>query len=223
MHGKPERPEITHTTSRLIVGVIAISLAALTGLLSGRDIDSISASYHAGGLARDIFVGFLFTISAFLFAYNGKSTTEMVLSKVAAVAGIGIAVFPCRCGRPSDGVPPIHGISAAVMFIILTAFCYIFFRSAYKKGHRQARIRAGIYAICGLVIAGSILANAINKLMGGPIERMTYIGEAAGLVAFGIAWLTASQMLPIVTSIEERISFSPFGERHIPESSAGNP
>lgn len=208
MHPKPERREIAHTTSKLIVGVMAISLAALTGLLSG-PIDSISASYHEGGLPRDIFVGFLFAISAFLFAYNGKSTLEMILSKVAAFAAIGIAVFPCECGRSSGGTP-VHGIAAATMFVILTAFCYIFFRRAYAKGHPQAKVRAYIYAICGFVIAVSILAISVNKFLGEPVSRLTFIGEAAGLIAFGIAWLSASRMLPIVTSLEERISLSPF-------------
>ncbi len=31
------------------------------------------------------------------------------------------------------------------------------------------------------------------------ISRLTFYGETASLLAFGIAWLTASQILPLVT------------------------
>ena len=61
---KPVRIEIDHHTMKLIVGVIAISLAWLTSIFSQTPLESISASYHADGWSRDIFVGFLFAISA---------------------------------------------------------------------------------------------------------------------------------------------------------------
>jgi hypothetical protein len=37
--------------------------------------------------------------------------------------------------------------------------------------------------------------------------------KAAGLIAFGIAWLTASRIIPIITGGEERLTLSPFGKR----------
>ncbi|GAB2525752.1 hypothetical protein GCM10008940_30600 [Microbulbifer agarilyticus] len=39
----------------------------------------------------------------------------------------------------------------------------------------------------------------------GITQRLTYYVEATGLFAFGIAWLTASRMLPFITSEDERI------------------
>jgi hypothetical protein len=200
---RPKRAEIDEHTAKLIVGVIAISLAGLTSYFSGKPLQSISASYHQGGWSRDIFVGFLFAIFAFLVAYNGKSIPEKVLSKIAAVAALGVAVFPCTCESNADVIPYAHGTFAAVMFIILAFFCYIFFRRAWSKGYSHARIRAYIYAICGITIIASILILVLDHVSGGVIsthiDRLTFYCENAGLIAFGIAWLTASRTFPLIT------------------------
>src|SRR6266404_9609633 len=107
---KPE--EIDHHILKLIVGVIALTLANLTAFLSAHSIQSISASYWEGGWARDFFIGFLFAISSFLLAYNGFSTAEMLLSKVAALAALGVVLFPCGCETHDDVIPYVHYISA---------------------------------------------------------------------------------------------------------------
>lgn len=217
MYSNPNRVEIDHHTIKLIIGIIAISLATLTSFFSDTPLQSISASYYEDGWPRNIFVGFLFSITAFLLAYNGRSTWEMVLSKIAAVAAMGVAMFPCQCGNHPEIIPNVHGISAAVMFMMLAGFCYIFFQRAYAKGHAQAKFRAYIYALCGGTIIISILIIAMDHLLGGiissKISRLTFFGEAAGLIAFGIAWLSASRILPLITSKEERLSLSPFSDQ----------
>ncbi|MAG94015.1 MAG: hypothetical protein CMJ48_09725 [Planctomycetaceae bacterium] len=210
----PSRFEIDHRTIKLLVGVIAISLANLTSFFAEAPLQSISASYCEDGWSRDIFVGFLFAISAFLLAYNGKAKHEMVLSKVAALAAMGVAMFPSKCVGHEESIPYVHGISAAIMFVILAIFCYVFFRRAWDKGHPQARLRATIYAICGATIVASMLVLAIDRFSGGIISsrvsRLTFHGERAGLIAFGIAWLSASRVLPFITSKQER--FSPLSD-----------
>ena len=184
MFSNPKRVEIDHHTIKLIIGVIAISLATLTSFFSETSIQSISASYYEDGWARNIFVGFLFAISAFLLAYNGKSKNEMVLSKIAAIAALGVAMFPCKCGSHPEIIRYVHGTSAFVMFVILSIFCYIFFRRASDKGHGHAKFRAIVYAFCGITIVASILIIAIDNLSGGSISskisRLTFLGEAAG-------------------------------------------
>lgn len=189
----PKRVEIDHHTIKLIIGVIALSLAGLTSYFADDPILSISASYYEDGWSRDIFVGFLFAIAAFLLAYNGKSTIEMMLSKVAALSAMGVAMFPCKCGDHPEIIPNVHGISTGVMFVILAIFCYIFFQRAYNKGHPQAKLRAAIYAFCGITLVLSILIIATDNLSGHSfslkINRLIFYCEAAGLIAFGIAWL----------------------------------
>jgi hypothetical protein len=206
----PERQEIDHRTIKLIVGIVALSLASLTSLFARTAITSISASYYEGGWSQSIFIGFLFAISALLLAYNGLSTTEMVVSKVAAIAGLGVALFPCGCEMRSVSVPYVHYACAGVMFLILAFFCYTFFQRARAKRHVQATARATIYAVCGVAIVLSIAGLAIDGLTHGSLSatlpRFTFYGEAAGLVAFGISWLTASRVLPVLTREDERFS-----------------
>lgn len=215
MLSTPKRPEIDHRTIKLLVGLIAISLANLASFFAHSPIASISASYYEGGWSQSIFIGFLFAIAAFLLAYNGLSSSEMVLSKVASLAGLGIALFPCKCDIHEELVPHVHGICAAAMFLILTYFCYLFYRRALAKRHAQAKARATVYALCGIAIALSILALAFDNLSGGvltaSIPRLTFYGERTGLMAFGISWLTASRVLPVITRPDER--FSPFSDR----------
>jgi len=210
----PKRQEIDHRTIKLIVGLVAISLAGLTSVFASSPIPSISASYYEGGWAQTIFIGFLFAIAAFLLAYNGLTRWEMILSKVASIAALGVVLFPCECGNHPPLVPFIHGASAAVMFLILTFFCYAFYKRARQKGYPQAKFRAAVYAICGAAILLSILFVAADHLSHGAlsqvIPRLVFYGEATGLVAFGISWLTASRTLPLVTRKDER--FSPLRE-----------
>src|SRR5262245_52114602 len=103
----PRRQEIDHRTIKLIVGIVALSLAALTSLFAKTAITSISAAYYEGGLAQSTLVGFLFASSALLMSYNGFSKREMVLSKVASIAGLGVALFPCKCEIHAEQFPGV--------------------------------------------------------------------------------------------------------------------
>ena len=138
----------------------------------------------------------------------------MVISKIAAVSTLGVAMFPCSCGGHQEIIPNVHYISAIIMFLILVAFCYSFFRRAHGKGHTQAVIRAYIYATCGITILLAISVIGLDLVLDGVISsrisRLTFYCEAVALVAFGIAWLTASRILPLITSKNERLSISPF-------------
>jgi len=58
-------------TLRLIVGFIAFALPPFVIMITAEITSSISASYYTN--ARDVFVGLLFVIGAFLLAYNGRS------------------------------------------------------------------------------------------------------------------------------------------------------
>lgn len=206
----PTKQEIDHRTLKLLVGLIALTLANLTSFFAQSEITSISAAYHQGGWSQSIFIGFLFAIAAFLLAYNGLSKPEMLLSKVAAVAALGVALFPCACDGHTEVVPYVHSGSAAVMFLILTYFCYVFYQRARTKGHTEANRRAFIYAICGLAIVASILILVLDTIADGAlvarIPRLVFYCERAGLVAFGASWLTASRILPVLTNRAERFS-----------------
>lgn len=210
MFSAPRRPEIDHRTIKLIVGLVAVSFAALTSFFAKSALTSISASYYEGGWSQSIFIGFLFAIAAFLSAYNGRSRSEMVLSKMASIAALCVALFPCACDGHVVLVPYIHYIAAAIMFLVLADFCYGFYRRAKSKGHTEADRRAVLYAACGVTIVLSIAVLTYNGLAGGALQaqipRLTFYGEAVGLIAFGTSWLAASKVLPVLARADERFS-----------------
>jgi hypothetical protein len=196
---------------KLIVGVVALTLAPVASFLAKTSLTSISASYWDEGPSHVIFIGFLFAIASFLLAYNGYSKREMIVSKVAAFAAVAIALFPCECDPPNrPPVPGVHFPAAATMFLILAFFCYLFYQCARAKGHSRADVRAAIYAICGVAIIVAIFALVIYAAKPDQLRprfpRFVFYGEAAGLTAFGISWLVASRTLPVITKPDERFS-----------------
>ncbi len=208
-----KRHQIDHRTIKLIVGVIAVGIGPLTNFLAKHsaspvDITSISASYYVAGPAQTIFLGFLFAIAALLAAYNGFSTAEMISSKVAAVAALGVALFPCGCdGRPVR-VPHAHEFFATIVFLILAYLALGFYRRARAKNDAKANARAIIYAICIVAIIGAIIVLALNGGLANTEtkteSRVTFYGELVALVAFGISWLTASHFIPVLTTEGDR-------------------
>jgi hypothetical protein len=203
----PRRPEIDEYAIKFLVGLIALALPALEYCLVPGGIDSISASFWYtstlppthGLWARNVFVGLLFAIAGLLLTYNGKDATEMWLTKLAALAALLIAMFPCACGcEEREILPHVHTASATVMFAVLAVFCYRFMRRAWRKRKVEsvAQVRAGIYAACmvGMIVAIALfIAEAADRVV---IADQVFWAEAIGLVSFGISWLTASHWVP---------------------------
>ena len=94
------------------------------------------------------------------------------------------------------------------MFLVLAYFCYIFYRRARQKGYAQANARATIYALCGIAIALAIAVVVFDSLTGGmlsaKVARIIFYAERTALMAFGISWLTASRVLPMLSREDER-------------------
>ncbi|MDQ6881406.1 MAG: hypothetical protein M3150_04855 [Pseudomonadota bacterium] len=211
MVAAPKKPEIDHRTIKLLAGLIAIFLPILTSWLAyPARLTSVSASYFAGDWPRSIFIGFLFAIAAFLAAYNGRSKSEMICSKVAAMAAFLIAMFPCDCDEQMEIIPGVHYAAAAVMFGVLAFFCRQFYRRAMDKGPGRPRARGIVYAICGVVIVLSIALIALNGLLDFKFSKafpqFVFWCEAAGLMAFGVSWLFASHVLPLINAPNEKFS-----------------
>jgi hypothetical protein len=222
--------QIDQRTIKFLVGAIATTLGLFTYLLSPT-ITSISASFYVyknGGhpWATTIFIGFLFAITALMLGYNGERRIEAVLCRIAAIAAACVALFPCKCEDECTGLasgvechqeiaPGVHGIAALVMFLVLAWFCYNFFWRAWNKQHAQAKARALVYAICGVAITASMLVLALDRLLQRPPSQhllfptnLTFLGETTGLLAFGISWLLASHVIPVLVLPQERHKLS---------------
>jgi HPt (histidine-containing phosphotransfer) domain-containing protein len=218
--------QIDQRTIKFLVGAIATTLGLFT-YLNAPSITSISASFYVyknGGepWSTTIFIGFLFAITALMLGYNGERRIEAILCRVAAVAAACVALFPCKCEDECTGLaravewhteiaPGVHGAAALVMFLILAWFCYNFFWRAWHKRHALAKARAAVYAACGLSITVSMCILALDHLLGRAPgnhllfpRNLTFIGETTGLLAFGISWLLASHVFPLLILPQER-------------------
>lgn len=200
--------EIDGRALKFLIGLVALSLAFVTSFLTDHQIESISASYHEGGWPRDYFVGSLFAIAAFLFSYNGWTRRELYMSKVASIAALGVAFFPCGCDGRAQIIPSVHYVSAGVMFITLAVFCLAFYRRAVRRGHKEALYRAYIYLACFVLIVGSVALLVVDMFIGHALssrmDRYVFWLEAIALVSFGVSWLVAGKVLPGLTSSQER-------------------
>jgi len=209
-------PEINQYTIKFLIGFVALSLPVVELVLSRGAITSISQSYWYpdSHWSRNVFVGSLFAIAALLAGYNGTSSKQLWLGKVAALAAVLISMFPCNCGDDAhEIVKGVHAASAGILFAVLAWFCWDFIERAKTKLNDDRRTAASrrivIYRACGvgMVIAIALfVAHAVTKE-----ERLVFWGETFGLVSFGFSWLTASHKLPGITHPSEKETLFGFG------------
>jgi hypothetical protein len=202
------QPIFDYRALRLAMGIIALSLTVVVTFIAVESLASVSASYYSN--ARDVFVGLLFVVSAFLFAYNGHSTTQSVASKFAALAAVCVAVFPTsKSCEESSWVSTVHLTAAVVLFAILIYFCLGPFREKTKgMGGKKGR-RAHLYRGCALVMIGAMLTGAVGTFaLTCEVRteiRLIYWVEAIALAAFGVAWIVAGKLLPPLVDEEEAL------------------
>lgn len=200
--------QIDHRVIKLIVGVIAVSLALLMQIASGELLHSISESYHYR--ARDWFVGLLFAVSALFLSFKGENGRERKLTILASLCAALVAVAPCECGRTPSPISAFHFPAAAGVFAIMGYFCWRFRKTAKSKADKysEAMRRAHVYTTCliGMIVCGAMaIAYAVaSKSIDAAFPNYIFWLEAIGLVSFGVSWLTASRTIPVITNPRER-------------------
>lgn len=199
-----------YRTLRLLMGIIAFLMPIAVVIFSKSALSSISASYYTD--SRDIFVGALCIVGAFLLAYNGHETNQSIASKAAAISAFCVAYFPTTCdGCEATFKAYIHYFAAITLFSILAYFCFVFFRKKIKDSQGKALWRSRIYYFCGSVMSACILIlvlvfllvklgitsqELVDKL------RIIYIGEWIAMTAFGIAWMVAGKSFKFIVEEE---------------------
>jgi len=193
---------------RLLIGLIAFSIPFVVSFLSSSSLSSISASYHTE--ARDAFVGMLFIVSAFLWAYNGHSLKEALASKAASLAALFVAIFPTSCDHCETNIVSItHYVAAVIFFSILAYFCFVSFRQHIKGLKGKKGLRSKIYFVCGLIMVGCMLIIFVQEFIL-PDETMkslnvTFWAEAIALGAFGVAWIVAGKYFSLIVDKDEAL------------------
>jgi hypothetical protein len=193
-------PIFSSEAIRWLVGFIAFSLPILVSIISFTRLTSVSVSYYTG--ARDVFVGLLFVLGAFLLVYKGHTKTEDWIANLGGLTAIITALFPTRCDFcQASPAAYIHALAGNVLFGVTAYFCLGPFRRAAKgKQWIKAKRRVRFYTICGYsIIACLVILAVIGFTMTNEIKETwtpIYWGEFAILWIFSAAWIVASQWIP---------------------------
>lgn len=217
---------VSYYALRSLIGLAGVSLP-LAVWVGGWALDgeallgSISTYYYSS--MRDVSVGILAVIGAFLATYRGYTGREErlwgrlsdnALTNLAGVAAVAIAVFPTapcdteRCTEQFPGPPwteasavhPVHVGFAALFYVAMGIMArFVFTKSDRSKPGGELRHR--IYVVTGTVIFACAFAMGVYGILPDPWQerlvpyRPIFVGEAVGIWAFGIAWLTKGRAL----------------------------
>lgn len=200
-------PAFSSEAIRWLVGFITFTLPILVTVISSDRLTSISASYETE--ARDVFVGLLFVLGAFLLVYKGHTQTENWMANLGGLAAVAAALFPTACDLcPKGPAFYIHAVAGNVLFGVVAYFCLGPFRRAAKsKPWIKARRRATFYTICGCaIIACLAISLAIGLAMPAELKKNltpTFWAEFVMLWIFSAVWIVASKWIPWFTDGEQ--------------------
>jgi hypothetical protein len=166
---------------------------------------SLSAYYYSG--MRDFFVGGLFTAGLFLITYKVfEKSLNNLLSIIAGVAAIGVALFPTDRfegstatltplqARIGEGiVADVHFTSAGVFMVSLAIISFFFGVQEGRRTPGQARMSPAFWRwfhwFCTVLILGAVLFVIESKRQHtSTTSHQVLIGETVALVAFGLSW-----------------------------------
>lgn len=186
---------------RTVVGCLGISLPWTVWVTAWYiSLDerqpSISAYYYTG--ARDVLVGTLCAIGIVLACHKGPQIMDWLVSVVAGLFCIGIALFPTtpKFATPiEEMIGKLHYTFAAIFFIAITVMVLFLFTKGNTSDPSKMR-RNRVYRVCGLVMLICVVVMASQAIFSADIKLAwkasgwTFVLETAAIEAFGVAWLT---------------------------------
>lgn len=198
-----ERELVSYLTLRVSIGFIGIALpfclVVLCALYGDAPAVRPTISEYYDSVARDVFVGVLCTISAFLFSYRGYDDRDDWAADLGGVFSLGVALFPTT--SENAWVRFGHLGCALCMFAVLAYFSMFLFTrtNPNKEPTRQKLMRNRVYRVCAVVILLAIVASLgfWPFLSTTPLSRLKplFWFEAAALVAFGVAWTVKGELV----------------------------
>jgi hypothetical protein len=186
---------------RTVVGVLGFGLPFILiawSFLRGdcTQIQSSISAYYYCPRTRDVYVGILWTIAWFLFAYKGYARKDDLAGVLAGLCALGTSLFPDH-GPGLERV--VHLSSALGLFLTLAYFsCCLFTKSRGAMTPRK-QMRNLLYRICGAAILACVGAVAVclYVLKGAllhPLHPVFWL-ESAALWAFGVSWFVKGGLL----------------------------
>ncbi|HVR90729.1 MAG TPA: hypothetical protein VHG29_06510 [Novosphingobium sp.] len=171
---------------------------------------SISEYYHSpGGWSRDVLVGSLSAVGFFLFFYRGYSKSEDIVLNLAGLSAVLVAFAPMPWpGTGADprliplGPIPLHGLSAALLFLFIAYVCIFRSEQTLKLLHdpkQRASFRLHYRILGTLMVAVPASIFAIH-LLSRRTERslVVFSLETAGIIVFALYWLEKSREIAVI-------------------------
>lgn len=221
--GESDQLVLRYLTLRWVVGVLSVALPVVLVLgdltigSSGRLQDSISAYYDT--VMVGVFVGVLFAVGFFLFAYVGypaekegrrwfqqlspdspwyERLSDNAAGNLAWVFALGVALFPVS---GNTLVKTVHFVSATALFLTLSYFSIVLFTKTSKtKSPSQRKLaRNRIYRWMGGVMLSCIgLMLVYNLWLTETVVadwKPVLVLETLALWAFGVSWFIKGETL----------------------------
>lgn len=166
---------------------------------------SISNYYHTG--MRDVFVGMLFVIGFFLFAYKGYKRADNIAGNLGCILAIGVALFPCTPDTGATAIDHIigyiHLAFATLFFLTLIYFSlFLFTKTNPEKTPTKRKLQRNIvYKICGYIMIVCIVLIFVYIILPDSIASFfeplnpVYWLETFTVLAFGISWFTKGEAI----------------------------
>jgi hypothetical protein len=217
MNSDKIREHILNTYTYLRIGMAGISiifplLLWWVGLIFGVPFQaSISSYYHTP--MRDIFVGSLITIGAFLWFYQGITKKENFALNCAGILAIVVALNPTafvdkggqiKCatftilpiyGLSETTVSYVHGISAMLFFIMISYVSIATSGETLKEIKDQARKKnyKKIYLFLGVGMIVFPLSSALLLHFLKETNNIIYFVELVAVWAFSAYWIVKTK------------------------------
>ncbi len=195
-----ERLFVSYLTLRRVVGVLGVALPVILALwgfalCQCTEIRPSISDYYALRTG-DAFVGILFVLAWFLFAYRGYERKDDIAGDLACLFALGTALFS-NSGAEWEKV--VHFASAVALFLVLSYFSlFLFTKSGDHKTPRK-RIRNRIYRTCGVIMLVCIALIGLYYLWfeDTPLSALKPVFwlESFALWAFGISWFVKGETL----------------------------
>lgn len=193
---------ISYMTLRTMIGILGFGLPPLLYLVNGLvnhqwTLENSISDYYDNAAAGSIFVGVLYVLGFFLFAYKGPDRIDDRIADWGAVFALGVAMCPTMSKLKSIYI--LHFLFAMALFSVFIYFSLVLFRKTGSGTPTRQKVqRNWVYLCCGWVMIVCIATLALGLwLFPQWLFRYQLIFwlEATALSAFGFSWLVKGGVL----------------------------
>lgn len=211
---KENKLVLSYITVRKLIGILGFLfplILVLGSILIGccEEIQiSISNYYHTN--MRDVFVGYVSTLSIFMFSYKGYDIADRIVSMLAGIFGVIVALMPTNLKIIRGTIPhcniwcdierhsvigTIHLIAAGLFILSMAYFTLFLFTKGETHPTPEKIIRNEIYKTAGYIMLSCIAILILFFIMPDAVTqpllkyKPVFWLETIAFVAFGFSWL----------------------------------